>query len=218
MIICKKTKVTTLLFSKALWHTIIMCCVQITGCRLFRYCSSAGCKLCCSSSTSGQAATSLSALWMSWCSSASHCTQILSPTPNNHLPAFPGIRNVLCPPSCSWQVPGLVRIHLLSSVSIVQASDVHLPCCDLRVSWSTQNESKLHQVRVGGWSQTSTRWCKLRGVAECVSWLRLCRAPPGGRVRAVRALCFTTTTTLRLGLVFKITLQLHTPKIRWQGN
>lgn len=80
MIICKKTKVTTLLFSKALWHTIIMCCVQITGCRLFRYCSSAGCKLCCSSSTSGQAATSLSALWMSWCSSASHCTQILSPT------------------------------------------------------------------------------------------------------------------------------------------
>lgn len=127
-------------------------------------------------------------------------------TPNNHLPAFPGIRSVLCPPSCSWQVPGSVRIHLLSSVSIVQANGVHLPCCDLRVSWSTQNESKLHQVRVGGWSQTSARWCKLRGVAECVSWLRLCRAPPGGRVRAVRTLCFTTTTTLRLGLVFKITL------------
>lgn len=39
MIICKKTKVTTLLFSKALWHTIIMCCVQITDCRLFRCCS-----------------------------------------------------------------------------------------------------------------------------------------------------------------------------------
>lgn len=60
---------------------------------------------------------------------------------------------------------------------------------DLRVSWSTQNESKLHQVHVGGWIQTSTCWCKLRGVAECVSWLRLCRAPPEGRVRAVRALC-----------------------------
>lgn len=207
MIICKKTKVTTLLFSKALWRTIIMCCAQITGCRLFRCCSSAGCKLCCSSSTSGRAATSLSALWMSWCSSASNCTQILSPTLQHQtIICQLFLEYVLCPPSCSWQVPGSVRIHLLSSVSIVQANDVHLPCCDLRVSWSTQNESKLHQVRVGGWSQTSTGWCKLRGVAECVSWLRLCRAPPGGRVRAVRALCFTTTTTLRLGLVFKITL------------